>query len=96
MDAVSYLRFVLALAFVIGLMLAAAWAVRKFNLGHALPRSGRRLGVVETLTLDGRRRLVLVRRDDTEHLLLIGGGADVILERGIEARDRTPEREKTR
>ena len=41
--------------------------------------------MLEVLAIDGKRRLVLVRRDDTEHLLLIGGEADLVIERGIPA-----------
>jgi hypothetical protein len=33
--------------------------------------------------VDSHRRLVLVRRDDVEHLLLIGGPTDVVVERDI-------------
>jgi hypothetical protein len=33
--------------------------------------------------VDQRRRLILVARDDTEHLLLVGGGADLVIESAI-------------
>lgn len=46
-------------------------------------RRGQRLGVSEYHELDQTRRLVLVRRDDTEHLLLIGGAGDLVIESGI-------------
>lgn len=39
--------------------------------------------MVEARAIDSRRRLVLVRRDDREHLLLIGGANDVVVETGI-------------
>jgi hypothetical protein len=39
--------------------------------------------VTAAIALDGRRRLLLVRRDDVEHLLLIGGPADLVVESGI-------------
>ncbi|MBX6373456.1 MAG: flagellar biosynthetic protein FliO, partial [Acetobacteraceae bacterium] len=42
--------------------------------GAAGPRPGRRLALVEVLALDPRRRLVLVRCDGREALLLTGGG----------------------
>ena len=42
-----------------------------------------RLAVMDATAIDGQRRLVLVRRDDVEHLLLIGGAADVVVERDI-------------
>lgn len=46
-------------------------------------RRGQRLGIAEYHELDQSRRLVLVRRDNVEHLLLIGGPADVVVESGI-------------
>jgi len=86
MDGSLYLRSVLALVFVLGLIGAAAWAARRFGLGHGLPRSRgktRRLEVLESLVLDNRRRLMLVRRDGQEHLLLLGTGGDLVVESGI-------------
>ena len=46
-------------------------------------RTARRLGVVEYMTLDPKTRLVLIRRDDTQHLLLLGAAGPVVVERGI-------------
>jgi flagellar protein FliO/FliZ len=42
-------------------------------------RTGRRLGIAEVIVLDARRRLVLVRCDGREVLLLTGGGQDAVL-----------------
>ena len=42
-----------------------------------------RLAVMDATAVDSHRRLVLVRRDDIEHLLLIGGPTDVVVEREI-------------
>lgn len=42
-----------------------------------------RLAVMDATAIDNRRRLVLVRRDDVEHLLLIGGHNDVVVEADI-------------
>ena len=83
-----YLRTVLVLVFVLGLITGAAWLARHFGLGQGGRvgpglRRTRRLKIVETLSLDGRRRLVLLRRDGTEHLLLVGGTTDIVIERGI-------------
>ncbi len=46
-------------------------------------RPERRLGVIEQSSLDGRRRLVLIRRDDVEHLIMTGGPVDVVIETNI-------------
>jgi flagellar protein FliO/FliZ len=59
--------------------------LRKFGPPARLARGGdRRLSVVEITPIDARRRLVLVRRDDREHLLLLGIGQDLVIEAGIE------------
>lgn len=42
-----------------------------------------RLAVMDAAAVDSQRRLVLVRRDDVEHLILIGGNADVVIEQNI-------------
>ena len=52
----------------------------------------RRLAYVERAHLDGGRKLVLIRRDDVEHLLLVGGPIDLVIETGIPA-EPLPKRE---
>lgn len=42
-----------------------------------------RLAVMDAAAVDSQRRLVLVRRDDVEHLILIGGPSDVVVEQNI-------------
>lgn len=85
LDSIVYLRFVASLVLVLGLILGLLWVVRRFGLGGMVvrPAGRRRLALVESMALDGKRRLVLVRRDGCEHLLLLGGAGDVVVERGI-------------
>lgn len=88
MDLDAYLRFVFALVFVIALIGVLAFAVRRYGLGGRMMRrvgGRRRLSVVEMTPLDGKRRLVLIRRDDTEHLLVVGATGETVVERGIPA-----------
>lgn len=90
-DFASYLRFVAALAFVLGLILAAAHIAKKVMAGrtYAGPRGqGRRLGVMEVLTLDARHRVFLIRRDNKEHLVMTGPSGDLLIEGGIEESQR--------
>ena len=47
------------------------------------PKPERRLEVIDQANVDGRRRLVLIRRDDVEHLIMTGGPVDVVIETGI-------------
>jgi hypothetical protein len=81
-------KFVLAFLIVLGLIFAAFWAVRRFGAGRLGGDTMRgrqpRLGVTEQAFLrDGRRQLILVRRDNVEHLMLIGGPTDVVVETNI-------------
>ena len=89
MDLGDYLRTVFALLFVLGLIgllyvLARQYGSQRLGLGRSGP--GGRLAVVEARSLGARHRLVLVRRDDVEHLLLIGPDRDVVVEAGIPAK----------
>jgi hypothetical protein len=79
--------FFLAFVAVLALIGVAAWLVRRFasnRLGASTNR-GRmpRLAVIDAAAVDGRRRLVLVRRDNIEHLLMIGGPSDIVVESNI-------------
>jgi len=81
---------VAAILFVVALGALTMWAFRTFfgrqsAHGFLRPRE-KRLAVVETAQVDGRRKLLLVRRDDTEILVMIGGPVDMVLEAGIKAR----------
>lgn len=91
MEVTTYLQFVLALVFVLALIGLVAFLVRRFGLAGSVqpPKGGRRrLAVVEALSLDPKRRLLLLRRDGVEHLVLLGGAGEVVVETGIEAASR--------
>jgi len=82
----DYLRFIIALVAVLGLIALFAWVARRFRLGGlagSAMTSGR-LEVIETLPIDGRQRLILIRRDDREHLLLLGQEQSVVVETGVD------------
>ncbi len=83
----GYLRFVLALIFVIALIGVFAMIFRRLGFGFPAnamrPAGERRIGVVEVASLDSRRKLVLVRRDDVEHLLVVSPTTEVVIERNI-------------
>jgi flagellar protein FliO/FliZ len=94
------LTFFFAFIVVLALIGLAAWLVRRFagNRLGANANRGRmpRLAVIDAAAVDGRRRLVLVRRDNVEHLLMIGGPTDIVVEqnivRAMPARDQAPQR----
>ncbi len=78
--------FVVALIVVVTLFAAGVWIVRR--LGHTrFGATGRtrqpRIAVMDQTHIDARRRLLLVRRDNVEHLVLIGGPTDVVVEQNI-------------
>jgi flagellar protein FliO/FliZ len=88
MDADLFLRFVLALGVVLALIVATGWLGRRYMGAGRLVGFGnkrRRLAVIETLQVDGRTRLLLVRRDSAEHLIMIGGSGALVVESGIAA-----------
>lgn len=64
----------------------AVWLFRRLGGGTFIAggiHRHRRLAVLDAAPIDTRRRLVLVRRDDREHLLLIGGATDIVVEQNI-------------
>jgi flagellar protein FliO/FliZ len=78
----SYIRFILALVLVLGLIGLLSYAARRFGFAarSARARGGRRLAISEILAVDARRRLVLLRRDNVEHLVLLGPTQDLLIE----------------
>lgn len=86
-DMVYYLAIVLFLAVA---LIGGAYAARAYLGGTSSfqavfggPKPLRRLAVTEQFNLDNRRRLILVRRDNVEHLIMTGGPVDVVIETGI-------------
>lgn len=85
----DFLFYLFVFALVAVVALGAAWALRSYLNGVSPvaaifgPRPERRLAVVEQASVDARRRLLLVRRDDVEHLIMTGGPVDVVIETGI-------------
>jgi hypothetical protein len=94
MEILSWLLFVLfiaALLVVGGLLLrgylntgSPSGALKDALSGNFFgPRPPKRLEVVDQANVDGRRRLLIIRRDNVEHLIMTGGPVDVVIETGI-------------
>jgi hypothetical protein len=94
------LTFFVLFVGVLALFGGGIWLVRRFagnRLGANTNRARMpRLAVIDAAAVDGRRRLVLVRRDNIEHLLMIGGPTDIVVEpnivRAMPVRDQVPQR----
>lgn len=89
MEPTNYLQFGAALIFVLALIGAIALLLRAFGgLNLAQGRAGdRRLRIAESLLIDARRRVILVRRDDEEYLVLLSPHGDVVLDDRIKVQD---------
>jgi len=82
-------KYVIAFAIIFVLLTLFALVLRRVTGGRlTLPGQGTRtrqprLGIVDVYDLDRQRQLILLRRDNVEHLLLIGGPNDVVIETNI-------------
>lgn len=84
MESADYIRFVFALAFVIGLIWAVAFSAKKFGLDkkiRGVTGNQGRLAIVDVLYLDPKRKLTLVRADGREYLLLLSGDAAQVVDK---------------
>ena len=79
-------KYLIAFAIIFVLLALFALVLRRLTGGRlSVPGNDRRsrqprLGIVDVYDLDRQRQLILLRRDNVEHLLLIGGPNDVIVE----------------
>ena len=89
MDLAGYTQTILALIFVLALIGALTAVARRFGFGYRRASTGgaRRLSIVEIMPVDAKRRLVLLRRDDHEHLVLLGAASELLIEGPIAAAD---------
>ena len=87
LETINYLKFLLALLFVLGLIGGFAIIAKRAGLGNRGPMvrsKSKRLSIIETMSLDPKRRIVLIRRDNCEHLILIGTTSEQVIERDID------------
>lgn len=84
----DYLKFFFALLFVLCLMGGLAYLMKRFGLNGEkfTPNAQRRLKIVEILPLDMRRKAILLRRDDKEHLVILGGAGETVVETDIQVK----------
>lgn len=87
MDYQDYLKFFAALIFVLSLMGGLAFILKRLGLGRAgmISPAKKRLKIIEILPVDARRKAVLMQRDDTQHLVLLGPSGETVIETNIKA-----------
>lgn len=81
----DYIKFLAALIFVLSLMGGLAFVLKKLGLSQSSLGGGKskRLKISEVLPIDARRKLVLVRQDDKEHLVLLNSSGDTVIKTDI-------------
>ncbi len=79
MDLLDWARAVFALIATLALIAGAAYAARRLGMLQPEAQGPKRLKITESLMLDPRRRLVIVRCDEREHVLLLGPGGDIVV-----------------
>lgn len=83
------LQFAIIFVVIFAVLAVLVLLIRRFTgRGLSFPNSASRqrqprLGIVDVYELDRQRQLILLRRDNVEHLLLVGGPNDVVVERNI-------------
>src|SRR3954451_14082352 len=89
-EASPLVNYLIAFVVIFAVLALAALAIRRFTGDRlAMNRQDRnrarqpRLGIVDVYDLDRQRQLILLWRDNVEHLLLIGGPNDVVIETNI-------------
>ena len=80
----TILHSAFALGIVLAMIVIGLWLLKLLTRGtSAMGRARKRLMVVDTATVDGKRQVVIIRRDNVEHLIMTGGPVDVVIETNI-------------
>ena len=93
MDLSVYVRFIVALAFVLSLIGLIYWCLRRFGLNRLMGdnSTGNRLEIIETKRINTKFQLVLVQRDAVAHLILLGQDTGVLIETLLENKQQQKE-----
>lgn len=96
MEIVSVLQSVFALVFVLCLIGLISILLRKYSslrLSSRISGKKGRISITDATVIDSKRKLVLIRRDDIEHLILLGD-KDIVIESGIKSGRKTAGKKK--
>lgn len=81
MDVLDWGRAVFALIATLALIGAVAYGARRLGMLQSVVgvKTDKRLRISESLMIDPRRRLIVVRFDDREHLILLSPAGDRVV-----------------
>lgn len=85
-DLPQFMRLIIALAIVLILMGGLSFVLKKLGLAqNTNVKSGdkRRLKIIESLPLDARRRVIILQRDDKQHVVILGANSETVIEKDI-------------
>ena len=90
-EGMALVKMVASLILVLGLMGGLALLLKKLGLSGRIQAAGSkgRLKIIESIPVDARRRIALIQRDDTQHLVIFGPNGETVIETGIEPKDNT-------
>jgi flagellar protein FliO/FliZ len=92
MEFIDIFRYFGALLLVLALVGLAGLAAKRFGVpGVTRASRDKRLSIVESLMVGPRQRLLIIRRDNVEHLILSGTDGASVIESGITAKARVAE-----
>lgn len=86
-DSQLVIRLILGMVFLLALLTFGLWTMRKSGIGGGFQKvrsKNKRASIVEVQAIDPKRRLIMIRRDNVEHLLLLGPHTDILIEGNIE------------
>ena len=87
----TLLNSAFALGIVLVLIVLGLWGLKLLTRGASrLGNTRKRVSIVDTATVDGKRQVIIIRRDNVEHLIMTGGPQDIIIESGIAAPEPAP------
>ena len=74
-----------ALGIVLVMIVLGLWLLKVLTRAGENMGRGRekRLQIVDTATVDSKRKVMIIRRDNVEHVVMTGGPADLVIESGI-------------
>lgn len=81
----TILNAAFALGIVLILVLIGLWIMKVViqTTGNMSRGRGKRLSIVESVQIDAKHKVIILRRDNVEHVIMTGGTQDVVIESGL-------------